>query len=172
VILHVGAIQSRKNIVRLVNAFVAAPPGWQLILAGSAGYGAEEAIAAIAASPRREDIRQFGYVTDSKLDELYNEARILAFPSLDEGFGIPVIEAMAHGLPVITSNGSALREVAGDAALLIDPRDEGALAGGLKQLTTDPALRAALSAKGQAQAKKFTWKSAVDKTWAVYQELL
>ncbi|MEO8027960.1 MAG: glycosyltransferase family 1 protein [Bryobacteraceae bacterium] len=171
-ILHVGAIQSRKNIVRLIRAFEATPPGWNLILAGSAGYGAAEAMAAIEASPRREDIRVFGYVTDSKLAELYDEARVLAFPSLDEGFGIPVIEAMAHGLPVLTSNASALREVAGDAALLVDPADQDAIASGLRELTASVSARDDWRIRGLAHAALFEWKTAVDKTWAVYEELL
>ncbi len=171
VILHVGAIQSRKNIVRLVHAFAATPPDWQLILAGSAGYGSEEAQAAIAASPRTKDIRVFGYVTDVKLAELYDEARILAFPSLDEGFGIPVIEAMAHGLPVLTANGSALKEVAGAAALLVDPLSEEEIACGLAKLASNADLRSTLSAKGRVHAQSFGWESAVEKTWKVYEEL-
>ena len=171
VILHVGAIQSRKNIVRLVRAFAATPSDWELILAGSAGFGVEQALSAIAASPRRSQIRVLGYVTDGRLAELYDEARILAFPSLEEGFGMPVIEAMSHGLPVLTSNSSALREVAGCAALLVDPTDENAIGAGLCALAVNEDARRDLRERGFAHVEKYRWETAVERTWQVYGEL-
>ncbi|MGH9663610.1 MAG: glycosyltransferase family 4 protein, partial [Bryobacteraceae bacterium] len=122
IILNVGAIQKRKNIARLVTAFErAAPAGWRLVLAGSAGYGSEEILQAIEASPRRPDIDVPGYIDAAELHSLYRRARVFAFPSLDEGFGMPVLDAMANGVPVLTSDRSALPEVAGDSALLTDP---------------------------------------------------
>ncbi len=130
-ILFVGAIQRRKNVARLVEAFEQVAPGWTLVLAGSSGYGAEEALQRIAVSKRKQDIQVLGYVSDATLKDLYRRAGIFAFPSLDEGFGMPVIDAMAHGLPVLTSNRSALPEVAGDAALLVDPADTASIALGL-----------------------------------------
>ena len=123
VILNVGAIQKRKNIARLVAAFETVAPEWRLVLAGSDGYGAEEIRARIAASPARERIAVLGYVTPEELAGWYARASVFAFPSLDEGFGMPVLEAMAAGVPVVTSNRSALPEVAGDAALLVDPEE-------------------------------------------------
>ena len=123
IILHVGAIQRRKNISRLVDAFERVDPGWQLVLAGSAGYGAQEIAARIGAARSRDRIRMPGYVPPAELANWYAQAAIFAFPSLDEGFGMPVLEAMAAGTPVIASNRSAIPEVAGDAAWLVDPED-------------------------------------------------
>ncbi|HUS06486.1 MAG TPA: glycosyltransferase family 1 protein [Bryobacteraceae bacterium] len=171
-ILHVGAIQQRKNISRLIGAFETLPAEWKLVLAGSAGYGAEAIANRIDVSPARPRIQITGYVTTEELRRLYSRAGIFAFPSLDEGFGIPVLEAMAAGVPVVTSNTSALPEVAGDAAILVDPVDESAIATALRLLVEDEILRDRLRAKGQLRAASFTWKNAVEKTCAVYKELL
>lgn len=171
VILHVGAIQQRKNIARLVHAFSAVDSDWQLVLAGSAGYGAEAIQAAIDASPARARIHVLGYLPRPELEQWYSRASIFAFPSLDEGFGMPVLEAMAAGTPVITSNRSALPEVAGDAAWLIDPEDTEELGNALRLLTRDPARRADLSRKGLARAGQFNWATAVEQTWDVYRDL-
>jgi glycosyltransferase involved in cell wall biosynthesis len=171
-ILFVGAIQRRKNIARLVEAFEQVAPGWTLVLAGSSGFGAEEALQRIAVSKRTQDIQVLGYVSDATLKDLYRRATIFAFPSLDEGFGMPVIDAMAHGLPVLTSNRSALPEVTGDAAWLVDPADTASIAQGLSQLMEDEALRQRLTRQGLARSSSFTWERAVEETWKVYQELL
>ena len=171
-ILFVGALQRRKNIVRLVEAFEATAPGWKLVLAGSLGFGAEEISARIERSPRKADIQTPGYVSDSVLDELFHRASVFAFPSLDEGFGMPVLDAMASGVPVLTSNASALREVSGDAALLVDPNDVAAIAAGLRRLTEDQTLRDELIRKGLERSQEFKWENAVEQTWKVYEELL
>jgi len=147
-ILFVGALQRRKNIVRLVEALEATAPGWKLVLAGSLGFGAEEILARIERSSRKADIQTPGYVPDTTLEELFQRASIFAFPSLDEGFGMPVLDAMASGVPVLTSNASALREVSGDAALLVDPSNVESVATGLRRLTEDQNLRAELIRKG------------------------
>jgi len=172
-ILHVGAIQERKNIARLVEAFErAAPPGWRLALAGSThGYGAAKILEKIERSPRRVDIDVLGYVRESALEDLYRRARVFAFPSLDEGFGMPVLDAMARGVPVLTSNRSALPEVVGEAARLVDPGNSEALAGGLRELVEDSNLRDRLRSRGWKRAENFTWDRAVDQTWSVYREL-
>ena len=173
IILFTGAIQRRKNVERLVEAFErAAPPGWQLVLAGSRGFGSEAAIARLEASPRRADIQLRGYVPDIVLEELYRRASIFAFPSLDEGFGMPVLDAMARGLPVLTSNCSAMPEVAGAAAHLVDPHDTAAIADGLRKLATDEPLRNQLAERGIARSKEFSWEKAVEETWGAYKELL
>lgn len=170
-VLCVGAIQKRKNTARLVRAFRAMPPQWKLVLAGATGFEAGETLAAIAQSPRRADIRHTGFVTDEQLAQLYAQASIFAFPSLDEGFGMPVLEAMMAGIPVITSRCSALPEVAGDAALLVNPFDEDELAGALCRLAADHALRASLIERGRARARCFSWEETVGQTLAVYQQL-
>ncbi len=171
-ILHVGAIQKRKNIARLVEAFEQVEAGWRLVLAGSLGYGGEEILGRIAESPRKADIQVLGYVSRERLTELYARASVFAFPSLDEGFGMPVLEAMAAGVPVLTSNRPALAEVSGEAALLVDPADGVAIAAALGRLTTDGALRRDLVGRGLERAAGFTWEKAVAKTWTVYRELL
>ena len=173
VVLTAGVIQRRKNTGRLVKAFEKMPHGWRLVIAGATtGYGAAEELRAVEHSPRRGDIELTGHVSREALNALYARARIFAFPSLDEGFGMPVLEAMAHGVPVITSNVSAMPEVAGDAALLVDPLREDELASALLRLANDEALRGELRQRGLARAHLFPWRSAIDATWDVYQKLL
>ncbi len=171
IILHVGAIQHRKNITRLVDAFERVDRDWQLVLAGAPGYGAAEIAGRIGAAHSRARIAMLGYVPQPELARLYARATIFAFPSLDEGFGMPVLEAMASGIPVIASNRSAILEVAGDAAWLVNPEDTEELASALVSLTRDPELRAELSVRGRSRAKQFTWAKAVEETWQVYGEL-
>ncbi len=172
VVLSVGAIQARKNIARLVRAFDAAPRDWKLVLAGSYGFGWEEILRTIEESRNRHRILITGYVSPDELARWYARASVFAFPSLDEGFGMPVLEAMAAGAPVVTSDRSALKEVCGDAALLASPEDSDELAECLRRITTDEALRAALIGKGKVRAAQFTWKKAAEETWAVYRELV
>lgn len=170
-ILHVGAIQTRKNLVRLVEAFTrVAPPGWRLLLLGGDGYGSAAVHQAIASSSRRADIQAPGYATLAQLHEAYARASIFAFPSLDEGFGIPVLEAMAWGIPVLTSHRSALPEAAGGAALLVDPADDPAIADALHTLCTNEALRQRLIQAGFERVRRATWDQATTATWSVYRE--
>jgi glycosyltransferase involved in cell wall biosynthesis len=171
-ILNVGAIQRRKNIIRLVEAFEQLGAEWKLALAGSFGFDSEAARERIERSPRRQDIQVRGYVADSQLEELYQRASILAFPSVDEGFGMPVLDAMARGIPVLTSNVSAMPEVAGEAALLVDPLAVDSIADGLRRLTESQALRDRYASAGIARASGFTWEKSMEATWTVYQELL
>jgi glycosyltransferase involved in cell wall biosynthesis len=172
VILHVGAIQRRKNLLRLVEAFEKVDPGWRLVLAGSGGFGANEILRRVESSPARARIELAGYVSTGDLGSWYARAMIFAFPSLDEGFGMPVLEAMAAGVPVLASNRSALPEVAGDAALLIDPEDVEALTVALRDLTQKEGLRAGLAKRGLERAQSFSWTGAVQRTWNVYRDLL
>jgi glycosyltransferase involved in cell wall biosynthesis len=171
VVLCVGAVQRRKNQAGLVRAFRALPEGWTLVLAGSRGYDAEETLRAIAESPCAGRIQVTGYVSDAEIARWYGRASIFAFPSFDEGFGMPVIEAMAAGVPVIAGNRAALPEVAGDAAVLVDPGDDEALAGALELVAGDEGLREGLVARGKARAAEFTWAEAVRRTAGVYREL-
>lgn len=171
-VLFVGAIQRRKNVARLVKAFERLPDDWRLALAGAAnGFGAAEELSAVEQSARRGSIDIRGYVTARELENLYRRASIFAFPSLDEGFGMPILEAMAHGVPVITSNTSAMPEVAGSAAMFIDPRDAEALGDALVRVAADAPLREDLIRRGFERAREFTWESAVERTWSVYREI-
>jgi glycosyltransferase involved in cell wall biosynthesis len=172
IILNVGAIQRRKNIARLVEAFETVDPSWRLVLAGSLGYGSGEILARIAASPAHDRISVPGYVSQRDLAAWYAKAAIFAFPSLDEGFGMPVLEAMAAGTPVVTSNRSALPEVAGDAALLVDPENAEGLGQALRELTQQDGLRDHLSRLGVERAHLFTWDKAIEETWNLYREVL
>jgi glycosyltransferase involved in cell wall biosynthesis len=172
IVLSVGAIQKRKNTERLVEAFEVVGPEWKLVLAGSTGFGSEAVMKKIERSPVRSRISVLGYVTPEELGRWYARAMVFAFPSLDEGFGMPLLEAMSAGIPVVTSNRSALPEVAGEAALLVNPEDTAALARGLRDLTTSEALRDLLMGRGRARVREFTWEKAVRQTWDVYRELL
>ena len=142
------------------------------MLAGSPGYRAEDILARIEASPRRQEIQVLGYVPAEELGMWYARARIFAFPSLDEGFGMPVLEAMSAGVPVVASNRSALPEVCGDAAMLVDPEDSDALYDALARLCRDEQLIQSLIERGRKRAAEFSWKKAVEKTWNVYLGLL
>jgi glycosyltransferase involved in cell wall biosynthesis len=168
-LLHVGAVQERKNINRLVESFEGLPERYVLVLAGAAGYGAREILDRIRKSPAQSRIRMLGYRTRDELNQLYRTAAVLAFPSLEEGFGFPVLEAMSAGLPVVTSNSSALKEVAGDAALLVDPLDVDGLRGALQATLEDPAVKERLVAAGFHRAAEFTWQRAAQQTLAVYR---
>ena len=172
IILSVGAIQRRKNTARLVEAFEAVDTAWRLVLAGSGGFGAQEILGRIESSNARERIVVTGYLSPPDLADWYSRASVFAFPSLDEGFGMPVLEAMAAGIPVLTSNCSALPEVAGDAAAVVDPKSTAAIAAALRRLTEDDKWREGLTARGYARAKLFTWEQAVRETWQIYQALL
>jgi glycosyltransferase involved in cell wall biosynthesis len=171
ILLFVGALQKRKNVVRLVDAFRAAPAGWRLVLVGGQGYGAEEILGRIAASPCRDRILLRGYVSGAELQHWYQRAAALVFPSLDEGFGIPVLEAMANGVPVVASQTSALPEVMGDAGLPVDPHRTESIAEGIRRITGDPELRVELAERGRVRARFFTWEKTVEKTWAAYETI-
>ena len=125
----------------------------------------------VAASPRAADIQVTGYLSDQQITEWYGRASIFAFPSLDEGFGMPVLEAMAAGIPVIAGKRSALPEVCGDAAVLVDPEDQDELAGGLVRLALDQGLRDEMIARGLSRANQFSWGKAVQETLNIYREL-
>jgi glycosyltransferase involved in cell wall biosynthesis len=172
VVLNVGAVQARKNIARLVEAFETLDESWRLVLAGSFGYGAEEIRGRIERSRAGARIQVLGYVSAEELGAWYARASIFAFPSLDEGFGIPLLEAMAAGVPIVTAGASALPEVAGNAALLVDPRDTEALAGALQRLAHNLDLREELVRLGAERVREFSWEKAVRQTWDVYQKVL
>ncbi|MDX2179923.1 MAG: glycosyltransferase family 1 protein [Bryobacteraceae bacterium] len=170
-ILSVGAIQDRKNLVRLCAAFERVPAGWRWKIAGGLGYGSPAILDRIERSSRRADIDLLGYASDEQLRELYSRCSVLAFPSLGEGFGIPVIEAMAAGLPVLTSTVGAMAEVACGAAVLADPENVDSIAEGLLVLMQSQELRERYAAVGRARAKDLSWERAARETLAVYEGL-
>lgn len=170
-ILHTGAIQERKNIYRLIEAFEQLPPEWKLVLAGGIGFGAERILERIKISSRSRDIQVTGYISNDELSELYRQASVFAFPSLDEGFGMPILEAMIRGIPVVTSRRSATEEVAGNAAILIDPQNTDDIAAGIFRLISSSEERETYRQKGIERAHNFTWKRAVFATYDVYRQL-
>jgi glycosyltransferase involved in cell wall biosynthesis len=172
IVLNVGAVQVRKNIARLVEAFEGVGGDWRLVLAGSAGFGSGEILRRIEASRARDRIQVLGYVSPDELADWYSRASVFAFPSIDEGFGMPVLEAMAAGIPVLTSNRSALPEIAGKAAVLVDPSDTAALTQALRDLTQNGYLRDDLTKRGYAHVRAFTWENAIRRTWDIYSTLL
>jgi len=169
-LLAVGTLEPRKNLPRLLAAFGEVTdelPDHHLVVAGPVGWGP-------TLRPTWDSVRVklAGPVGDAVLHALYRGADGLAYPSLYEGFGLPVLEAMAHGLPVLTSGRSSLPEVAGDAALLVDPLDRGSIAKGLVRLVNDSALRRRLADAGPRRAARFTWPATASGTWATYREVL
>lgn len=173
IVFFVGALQYRKNVERLVEAFAVLPGPWRLVLAGApTGYRAAEILERIERSPCRGRIEVTGYLPRKDLDDLFARASIFAFPSLDEGFGIPVLEAMAAGVPVLTSNSSALKELACGASRLVDPWRADEISDALEQLANNESLRQELINAGLARAAQFTWPDALKKTYTVYQELV
>ncbi len=169
-LLAVGTLEPRKNLPRLLAAFGEVTdelPEHFLVVVGPVGWG--PALRPTWGSVR---VKLAGPVGDATLHALYRAADGLAYPSLYEGFGLPVLEAMAHGIPVLTSDRSSLPEVAGDAALLVDPLDRGAIAKGLVRLVADSALRRRLAAAGPRRAAGFTWPATAAATWAAYRAAL
>jgi len=171
--LHVGTLQPRKNLVRLIQAFAQAAtviPKACLVLAGGKGWLYEEIFATVRELGLRGKVIFAGYVPERDLPALYSGALALVFPSLYEGFGLPVLEAMACGTPVVCSNTSSLPEVAGEAALLVNPADTAALAAAMIQVVSNPSLRADLRLRGLKQARRFSWERCARETLAALQE--
>ncbi len=173
-ILAVGTLEPRKNLPTLLRAFSRLTPQipHDLALVGPAGWLTGELQATLERLRLGDRVRLTGYVADAELPFWYAAAEAFVFPSFYEGFGLPVLEAMACGTPVITSNVSALPEVAGDAALLVSPNDDAALAEAILRVVTDPALATALRQRGLERARPFTWHRTAVETVAAYREVL
>ncbi len=174
-IFLVSTIEPRKNISALVDALKilrARHLPHHLLIAGRRGWLYEEILAHIRASGLENEIHFLDYVPDADLPALFAACDAFVFPSLYEGFGLPPLEAMACGAPVICSNAAALPEVVGDAALLVNPRDVGEIANAIERVVTDRALRDELRAKGIARAAKFSWERAARETLAVYHSVV
>ncbi len=166
-VLAVGTLEPRKNLERLIAAWTSLPDALRskhpLALVGPRGWEDD----AILEAAHHAGAKLLGRVSDSQLQALYASCGAFAYPSLYEGFGLPVLEAMAGGAPVLTSNVSSLPEVAGDAALLVDPLDTGAIAAGLQRLLTEPALAEDLRRRGAARAAGFSWERTARETLAL-----
>jgi len=167
-LLWVGALEPRKDVPTLVDAFEQLAPDipHDLVLVGPDAWGAEAITERIARSPVRHRIRRTGWITEDTKADLYRHADAFAYPSLAEGFGLPVLEALACGTPTVTTTGSAPEEVAGDAALLVPPRDPIALAGAVAAALGPEADR--LRAAGPARAARYTWEATAEQTVEVW----
>jgi glycosyltransferase involved in cell wall biosynthesis len=165
--LYVGALQPRKNLVRLIEAFDMAKksiPEMKLVLAGEPAWLSDGILETREKSPHKDDIILTGRVTFEELRALYQGARFFAFPSLYEGFGLPILEAFASGIPVLTAGNSSLVEVAGKAALYCHAESVTDIAEKLERLWDDEALRVDLIARGEDQLRKFSWDTCAEET--------
>jgi glycosyltransferase involved in cell wall biosynthesis len=175
-LLHVGRIERKKNLCRTLEAFARVRTQHarriRVVLAGTPGPGGEEVFEAIERLGLSEAVRLTGYVRQEDLPALYAGAMVFLFPSLYEGYGMPVLEAMACGTPVLTSNVTSLPEVAGDAALQVDPLDIESIAQGILKLVEDPQRRDEYIRKGLGRVKAFTWERTARETLAVYRKTL
>jgi glycosyltransferase involved in cell wall biosynthesis len=170
-VLWVGTIEPRKNLPRLLRAFATVETEAELVLVGPQGWNQElGARLAELPSDARERVRLLGFVPHGDLAPLYAGATTFAFPSLLEGFGFPVVEAMAQGTPVVTSRGTSTEEIAGEAGLLIDPRDQDELAAALQRTLDDPELAARLGELGRSRAALYTWARSADLVLEAYGE--
>ena len=170
--LYVGTLQPRKNLVRLIAAYgrIAQDVAFDLVLAGGAGWLSREILDAARHSPAATRIHLPGYVPDPELAALLAGAQMFCFPSLYEGFGLPILEAQQQGVPVMTARGSSLPEVGGDAALYVDPTDVEAIAQAMLRLSRDEELRRQLIDAGHANVRRFSWTKAAAETLAVLEE--
>jgi len=172
-LLVVATLEPRKNLDRLVRAYASLPTATKarhpLVIVGARGWLNRDLERTIAPLEAAGIVRRLGYVGEDELPQIYAGAHAFAFPSLYEGFGLPVLEAMASGVPVLTSNVSSLPEVAGDAALLVDPTDEDSLRDGLARVLDDSAWRRNASARGIARSRDYPWSRCVEATIDAYR---
>ena len=176
-ILSVGSIQPRKNLARLIKAYAqlrgdcSADKLPKLVLAGKCAWLYDETLRALDQAGVKDSVILTGYVPESDLPALYSSALCFVYPSYFEGFGLPPLEAMKCGAPVVVGNRTSLPEVVGDAGLTVDPFDVDAIAGAIRRLLNDSALRAELSQKGEERASAFTWRETARQTLQIYQDV-
>lgn len=179
-ILYLGMLEPRKNILGIIKAFEQLKKQkrgkqyrfkkYQLVLAGQTGEKMKSALNKIKQSKFKKDIITPGYIEPNDIGPLYAGAKIFVFPSLYEGFGLPILEAMAKGVPVITGNGSSMPEVAGGAALLVDPKKTTEIFSAMLKILTNKKLAVELSKKGRKRARQFSWTKTAKQTLAVYKK--
>jgi glycosyltransferase involved in cell wall biosynthesis len=163
-LLWTGTVEPRKNLPRLLEAFGRIDGELELVLVGPRGWNEQ-----IAERPR---VRMLGFVPQRDLGPLYAGAEVFCFPSLLEGFGFPVLEAMAQGTPVVTSLGTSTEELGRDAAVLVDPHDVAAIGAGIERVLREPALARELAEAGRSRAAEYTWRRSADLVEAAYEELV
>ncbi len=174
-LLYVGNVMPHKNLERLIDAFARlrreGADDLRLLIIGNEISKLPSLRRAVHRHKLHKHVRFLGFLPDEMLAVLYRLASVFVFPSLYEGFGLPPLEAMASGTPVVTSNVSSLPEITGDAALLVDPYDPESIKAGIARVLEDPALRATMRAKGLARAREFSWERSVERTRDVYREV-
>lgn len=175
-LLSVGTMEPRKNLLGLIDAFLQLPASlrrtYPLVIAGPKGWLTQRTEKAMEALISGGSLRWLGYIPLEDLPALYAAARGFAYVSLYEGFGLPIVEAMASGVPLLTSDRAAMPEIAGSAALLVNPEDTDEIAAGLRRILLDDAFRKEAIAGGLKRAERFTWENTVDETVKVYQSAL
>lgn len=178
-ILYMGTLEPRKNIESIIQAFSllkakddVSNNKFKLVIAGKKGWLFESIFKLVEDLNLKNEVIFTDYVDEKDKPIIYQMASLFVFPSLYEGFGIPVLEAMAASVPVITSNVSSLPEVAGDAAVLVEPKDIDSIAGNMNKILNDDELRNDLIKKGQIQAQKFTWEASAEKLHKIYKSMM
>jgi glycosyltransferase involved in cell wall biosynthesis len=169
-LLYLGTLQPRKNLARVIEAFASLQSGASLVLAGRRGWLYDDLFDRVRRLGLERRVRFPGYVADEDKAALLSGASAFVFPSLYEGFGLPVLEAQACGCPVITSTTSSLPEVAGDAALLVDPQDTVAIAAAIRRIAADSGLRTTLVERGLANVRRFSWEACARATLDAIEE--
>ena len=170
--MTVSTVEPRKNLITLLRAFAPLRGGVQLLIAGARGWKTTGIYAEYERFKfREEEVKFLGYVPDSDMNMLYSGALLFAFPSIYEGFGMPLLEAMASGTPVISSDASSLPEVAGDAGILLPPFDVEKWSGAISKALSDAALQEAMVSGGLERSKQFSWEASAEKTLRVFQEV-
>lgn len=172
--LFVGTLEPRKNLKAILDAFAlldADSEDVDLVIVGNIGWKTKDAINLLGTHRHRPRIHLAGYVDDDRLSLIYQNALCLLYPSVYEGFGFPILEAMNYGVPVITSNVSSMPEVAGDAALLVDPNDERDLVDAMKKILMNGEMRNMMIARGYERVKKFSWKRCAEETINIFKKV-
>lgn len=176
-ILYVGTIEPRKNLEGLIKAYKLLLSDdkyknkYDLVIVGKLGWKYETFFKTLENSGLQDKVKLLGYIPDEELPAIYKHASLFVYPSIYEGFGLPVLEAMAYGTPVITSNVSSLPEVAGDAALLINPHNYKEIRDGIADILSTEQLKSQLIARGKERVKRFSWTKTAEKTLEIYKEV-